>query len=212
MERCLFQVAQFTSRYMVTPWLTAKHLVVGIAKMFIPTQVREVIHINTDTDAVTYIHKDMFWSYNPATMLTLSQKERESGFYFIRTWDGLSRQSKEYFLSSKHLKEALGIRTLANWWTLHDYGIQVLLNGYMTYNKPEKHMLFGVFDNNGFDYAQHVHSFLRSLEIPNNVTAKALTLWLKHYGYMDPHSKDSICTLSDFELNERSISEADPIS
>ncbi len=192
--------------YLLTPLLTLKHAVTNTVRMLIPTQVYYVAHINTDSNVVTLIHPERSWAYDTTAVMHLSKKERESGYYYIRAWDGFARASREYFLSAANLQSALGLTTISNWWAMHDYGIQVLLNGFMAYKKNEidSGYLFAIYDNTGEDLSHHVHythKLMRCLELKNNVTAKALTLLLNHLGHLpdDYH----VTKVVDFDLNER---------
>lgn len=192
------------AHYLLTPLLTIKHAVTNTIRMFIPTQMYYVAHINTDNNVTTLIHPERSWAFDRTAIMHLSKKERESGYYYIRTWDGLARTTREYFLSAANLQSALGLSSIANWWAMHDYGIQVLLNCYMAYHKNEidSGYLFAIYDNTGEDLSHHVHyKLLRSLELKGNVTAKALTLLLHHLGHLpDDHH---VTKVVDFDLNER---------
>lgn len=193
------------AHYLLTPWLTFRNAIVNLVKLTIPTQVFYVAHINPDTQGVTIIHEpSSYWSRDQNTIGQLTSKDRESGFYYIRTWDGLLRTPREYFLSASHLRTALGLTNLASWWAMHDYGIQVLLSSHMAYHKNniDSGALFAMYDNTGEDLSYYVHhKLISSLEIKNNITAKACTILLQHLGHLS--SDHHVQKLVDFDLEER---------
>lgn len=214
MDSTVVNIATLVSRYVVTPWLTIKHAITGTVKLFIPTHISKVVHINPHNDTITLIHDKPFWAHNPCHVMRLSQKERDHGMYYIQTWDGVMKESKTYYLNAKCLREALGLTTLAHWWAMHDYGIQVLLNAYMAFqnNPVGSNSIFAVYDDQETDYSHQVHTITKSLQLKNNVTAHGLTLLLKHLGHIDETSQHYICNIVDFDLNERKIDRDDYIS
>ncbi len=199
------------AHYLWTPWLIFRNAIMDMIKLAIPSQVYYVAHINPDTEVVTVIHEpSTYWCRDLTAVSHLTQKDRDSGFYYIRTWDGLLRAPREYFLSASRLRSALGLTNLANWWAMHDYGIQVLLSSYMAYHKNDidSGSLFAVYNNQGDDLSPHVHGkLIHSLEMKSNITANALTLLLRHLGHLS--SDDHVHKLVDFDLDERIVASDD---
>jgi hypothetical protein len=208
MESYVMGMASMVSKYMVTPWLKVRNAVLNTAKMFIPTHIREVIHVNPVTNKVTEVHSGSYWMYNSHLVAKLNSKEAESGYYYIRLWDGLMHTSKEYFLSAKNLQDALGLKCITTWWTLHDYGIQVLLSGWFTYHTIQTR-IFSIYDSEGNDHTHNVHAYHSSLEIKGNITAHALTLLLKHQGHMDANKDYVVKKVVDYDLVERTVGDDD---
>lgn len=115
------------------------------------------------------------------------------------------RQPKEYFLSASLLKDALGLKCLSYWWAMHDYGIQVLLNGYMVYHRSSSMGIFSLYDSDGVDQTHSVRNIAGSLEIKKNITAQALTMLLKYLGHIDPHTERTICKLTNYDLQDKEL-------
>lgn len=202
----------YIAHYLWTPWLTARHAIANAMKFFVPTHIHHVVHMNMDASMTTVIHPKGFWSFNTRAIMNLAQVERDTGYYYICTWDGLQRKSYEYFLSAQNLRTALGVTSLSNWWAFHDYGIQVLLQGYMTYhrNPVDSGALFAIYDDADNDLSQHVHhKLLRSLELKNNITTKALTRLLRYLGHI-PHER-AVAKIVDFDLEERILAPDDSL-
>lgn len=200
----IFRVMQLTSDYIVTPVLKVKNAVVDFVNLFVPSQVYEIVHVNTEASEVTTVHSRTNIWFRPHIPLNL----HETGYYFIRTWDGLTRQERNYFFSAAHLRDALGVKTLSTLWTMHDYGIQSMLRGHLLYSSYWR-AVFGIVDQHGDDYAKDVHDLdlTTCLDMENNITPKALTLLLKYLGCMDPHGEAKITTVIDYNLNERTVGE-----
>lgn len=204
----IFRMMQLTSDYIVTPILKVKNAIVDIANAFIPSQVYEIVHVDTDKSEVTSVHSCTNFWFRPHFPLSLN----ETGFYFIRVWDGLSRRPHNYFYSAAHLRDALGLKTLSTMWTMHDYGVQVMLRAHGLYASYWRNV-FGIVDQHGNDYGKDIHDLdiTKCLEIENNITPKALTLLLKYLGYMDPSSDAKITTIVDYNLSERTVGDDDYI-
>lgn len=202
-------IASLTSRCFITPWLKAKNFVSETVKMLIPTHIREVVHINEEA---SILHKDGYWMHNTQAIAKLNESEMMSGYYYIRTWDGLNRKPRQYFLSANNLKNALGLKSLSTWWTLHDYGIQVLLNGWYAFHYRSTPAIFSIYDSDGVDQTHAVQPFMDSLEIKGNVTGHGLTTLLKYLGHIDPNTERQITKVVHYNLVEREIKGGDFIT
>lgn len=212
MERVVISMASWTSRLFVTPWLKARAAILHTAKMFIPTHINEVVHFDPSNNKSTVIHSGSYWMYNSYIVAKLSDSEMSKGYYYIRSWDGLNHMKREYFMSSANLQEALGLKKLSTWWALHDYGIQILLNGWFAFHRRDCRSIFAIYDSDGVDHSHNVAPFMESLEVKGNITAHALTMLLKHIACIDPHTERYINKVVNFDLEERELKGGDFIA
>lgn len=168
--------------YVVAPALSAVAAAKKFAMSYIPSYVVEVLVVNTEhaTPQILPVYRaiDYYYSWHRAHATTAYLTDADQ-YYVVTVWNAQSTRYESYFLSSKHLCRALGVRTVGTWWAFSDYGIATLLAAYVT---SMKKLSYGIYDFRiGTEYAgetlREVHA---SLEIPDNISARALCAYYEH--------------------------------
>lgn len=182
-RRLALQAFQAASTYVVAPALTAVAAAKRFAMSYIPSYVAEVLVVNTEhaTPQVLPVYRaaDYYYSWHRAHATTAYLTDIDQ-YYVITVWNAQTTRYDSYFLSSKHVCRALGVRTVGTWWAFSDYGIATLLAAYVT---SMKKLSYGIYDFRiGTEYAgETLRAVHASLEIPENVSARALCAY---YAYL----------------------------
>lgn len=159
--------------------------VANFAKSFIPSKILQVIYINpADEVKATEIYNGLnYFSWPNAHVKT--RYLQNTGFYVFRVWNSHSGHIESYFVSASNLSKAFSMKSLFAFWALTDDGIIQILSDYVRVsacNLSIFAIMRGTYDITSNRYLQ---VFIKSLSIPNNITAEAL---LCLCDYIEPSS------------------------
>ena len=164
--------------YVVTPAAAVGALVKTFALSYIPSYVSNVVVIDTQTRVpqVRHVYRasDYYFSWHRSHHTTTYLADAES-YYAITVWDSGAEPPgyRSYFLSSAHLCRALGIRSVGNWWALSDFGIVTQLRAYVASMRAASMGMYELSVDNRY-FLPDLSDYQKSLELPKNVSAKAL--------------------------------------
>lgn len=198
-ESLTLRIATLTSRYVVSPILLVKSTVTRLVQQMIPTHIQEIVHIDDRNWQVEALRK---------SVMRLDNKY-ESGYYYIKLWDGLDGTTKQYFMHAKHMATALTLRRMNSLWAFQDYGIALLLRSFMTFTKGVSQGIFTIIDPFGNDITNAIHGIINSLEMEQNITSQALFHFLRHKNIIpvadNIEAQDIKFTVVDYDLKETVI-------
>ena len=154
----------------------------------VPSTVLEVTCINCDTDEITEIYNAhrQFYTWSRAQSEIIRDLSIDN-FYVFRVWNADTKSSESYFVSGEHLANSFHMKSLYALYGLTDYGIIDMLSNYVELNGMSLSIL-GILvpDLDGGadkEVSSHhmIQPLLRSLAIPNNITALAFTMLCEYY-------------------------------
>ena len=154
----------------------------------VPSTVLEVTCINCDTDEITEIYNAhrQFYTWSRAESEIIRDLSIDN-FYVFRVWNADTKSSESYFVSGEHLANSFHMKSLYALYGLTDYGIIDMLSNYVELNGMSLSIL-GILvpDLDGGadkEVSSHhmIQPLLRSLAIPNNITALAFTMLCEYY-------------------------------
>ena len=177
-QRAAVSALRAFTLYVVTPAAAVGALVKTFALSYIPSYVSNVVVVDTQTRVPQARHvyraSDYYFSWHRSHHTTTYLADAES-YYAITVWDSGAEPPgyRSYFLSSAHLCRALGIRSVGNWWALSDFGIVTQLRAYVASMRAASMGMYEISVDNKY-FLPELSDYQKSLELPKNVSAKAL--------------------------------------
>jgi len=177
-QRAAVNALRAFTLYVVTPAAAVGALVKTFALSYIPSYVSNVVVVDTQTRVPQARHvyraSDYYFSWHRSHHTTTYLADAES-YYAITVWDSGAEPPgyRSYFLSSAHLCRALGIRSVGNWWALSDFGIVTQLRAYVASMRAASMGMYEISVDNKY-FLPELSDYQKSLELPKNVSAKAL--------------------------------------
>jgi hypothetical protein len=178
-----FQTFQMLNTYVVTPLMILTEHLKNIALSYVPSYVSEVLLVTTEhaTPQVRPLYRasDYYFSWHRA-YATLMYVTDVHQYYVVTVWNSNTVRYETYFLNASHLCRALSIRTIGAWWAMSDFGIVSQLSAYLVSMRKAS---YGIYELRiGSEYiAEALAPVIRSLELPDNITARAL---YAYYAYV----------------------------
>jgi len=164
--------------YVVTPAAAVGALFKTFALSYIPSYVSNVVVVDTQTRVPQARHvyraSDYYFSWHRSHHTTTYLADAEN-YYAITVWDSGAEPPgyRSYFLNANHLCRALGIRSVGNWWALSDFGIVTQLRAYVASMRAASMGMYEISVDNKYLLSE-ISDYQKSLELPKNVSAKAL--------------------------------------
>jgi hypothetical protein len=177
-QRAAVSALRAFTLYVVTPAAAVGALVKTFALSYIPSYVSNVVVVDTQTRVpqVRHVYRasDYYFSWHRSHHTTTYLADAES-YYAITVWDSGAEPTgyRSYFLSASHLCRALGIRSVGNWWALSDFGIVTQLRAYVASMRAASMGMYELSVDNRY-FLPDLSDYQKSLELPKNVSAKAL--------------------------------------
>lgn len=177
-QRAAVSALRAFTLYVVTPAAAVGALVKTFALSYIPSYVSNVVVIDTQTRVPQARHvyraSDYYFSWHRSHHTTTYLADAEN-YYAITVWDSGAEPPgyRSYFLSSAHLCRALGIRSVGSWWALSDFGIVTQLRAYVASMRAASMGMYEISVDNKY-FLPELSDYQKSLELPKNVSAKAL--------------------------------------
>jgi hypothetical protein len=178
-----FQLFHTLNTYVIAPLTILAENLKNIALSYVPSYVSEVLLVTTEhpTPQVRPLYRasDYYFSWHRAYAVLMYVTDAHQ-YYVVTVWNSNTVRYETYFLNAAHLCRALSIRTIGAWWAMSDFGIVSQLSAYLVSMRKAS---YGIYELRiGSDYiAESLSSVIRSLELPENITARAL---YAYYAYL----------------------------
>ena len=152
------------------------------ALSYVPSYVSRVIVVDTLTRVPQvreiYRASDYYFSWHRSHYTTTYLSDTDC-YYAVTVWDSEAPGYRSYFLSSHHICRALGIRSVGNWWALSDFGIVTQLRAYIASMRASSMGMYEISVGKKY-LLSDLSEYQKSLELPKNVSAKALIGFLSY--------------------------------
>lgn len=146
----------------------------NFAKSFIPSKILQVIYINpADEVKATEIYNGITYFSWPNAHVNMRYLQN-TGFYAFRVWNSHSGHIESYFVSASNLSKAFSMKSLFAFWALTDDGIIQILSDYVRVSACNLSIFAIMRGKHDITSNRDVQVFMKSLSIPNNITAEAL--------------------------------------
>ena len=178
-----FQTFHTVNTYILAPLMMFAEHLKNIALSYVPSYVSEVLLVTTEhpTPQVRPLYRasDYYFSWHRAYAVLMYVTDAHQ-YYVVTVWNSNTVRYETYFLNAFHLCRALSIRTIGAWWALSDFGIVSQLSAYLV---SMRKVSYGIYELRiGTEYiAEALAPVIRSLELPDNITARAL---YAYYAYI----------------------------
>jgi len=181
-QRAALATLRALTVYVVTPAAAIASHAKTFALSYVPSYVSQVIVVDTLTRVPQvreiYRASDYYFSWHRSHHTTTYLSDTDC-YYAVTVWDSEAPGYRSYFLSSHHICRALGIRSVGNWWALSDFGIVTQLRAYIASMRASSMGMYEISVGKKY-LLSDLSEYQKSLELPKNVSAKALIGFLSY--------------------------------
>jgi len=170
-----------------------------------PSRVVSVKYCDTTSNTVSCVY-DATHTWTPSWPKSFTANmflPNEKGYFIFTVWNAWDATYEHIILNRKHVCEAFSIKYPSALWAFSDIGIVYSLTSYikMLSRQSADFHLFAVMLK-GKDISEHIHPYMKSIVIPDNITPKALQLlYMSIVGDQSYDDKADIVFI-DYELHE----------